>query len=80
MQPDKGSRSVRTNVLTDTETIIHAYVQLLNSLNKKVNRLGVCVSLSVLRARGEEDFTNIHILNLLNKKVSRSGAGIFLTS
>ena len=32
MHPDKGSRSVRTDVLTDSETIYEAYVRVLNSL------------------------------------------------
>ena len=32
MLPDKGSRSVRTDVLTDSETIYEAYVRVLNSL------------------------------------------------
>ena len=47
MHPDKGSRSIRTDVLTDSETIYEAYVGLLNSFNQKVSNLEVCVSLSI---------------------------------
>ena len=32
MRPDKGSRSVRTDVQTYSETIYEAYVRVLNSL------------------------------------------------
>ena len=79
MRPDKGSRSVRTDVQTDSETTYEAYVRLLNSLHRKVSRLGVCLSLSVLRAWGGEDFMYIFLLKSLNRKVSRSGAGALLT-
>ena len=61
MRPDKGSRSVRTDLLTDSETIYEAYVRLLNLLNRKVSLLGVCVSLSVLCGRGGEIFIDIYI-------------------
>ena len=60
MHPDKGSRSVRTDVLTDSETIYEAYVRLLNSLYQKVSQSGVCVLLSIF-ARVEEILIDIYI-------------------
>ena len=54
MHPDKGYRAVRTDVQTDSETIYEAYVRLLNSLHRKMSLSGLCVSLSVLCARGGE--------------------------
>ena len=79
MHPDKGSRSIRTYVLTDSETTYEAYVRVLNSLHQKLSRLGVCVLLSVLCARRGEDFNNMLVLNSLNRKVSRSVTGVLLT-
>ena len=78
MYPDKGSRSVRTDVQTDSETIYEAYVRLLNSLHRKMSLSGLCVSLSVLCDRGGEIFMDIY-LNLAHRKVSRCGAGVSLT-
>ena len=61
MHPDKGSRSVRTDVQTDSETIYEAYVRLLNLLHRKMSLLGLSVSLSVLYARGGEIFMDIYL-------------------
>ena len=57
----KGSRSIRTDVQTDSETIYEAFVQLLNSLDRKVSLSGVCVLLSVLCGRGGEIFMDIYL-------------------
>ena len=80
MRPDKGYRSVRTDVQTDSETIYEAYVRLLNSLDRKVSLSGVCVSLSVLCGRGGEIFIDINICISLNRKVSRCGADVSFTA
>ena len=68
MHPDKGSRSIRTDVLTDSETTYEGYVRVLNSLHRKVSRLVVCVSFSVLCAWGGEDLMNMHVLNFSQPK------------
>ena len=78
MYPDKGSRSVRTYVLTYSETIYEGYVRVLNSLHRKVSLSGICVSLSIF-ARGGEIFIDIFILKSLNRKVSRSVVGVSLS-
>ena len=78
MRPDKGSRSVRTDVQTYSETIYEAYVRVLNSLDRKVNLSGMCVSLRIL-ARGGVIFIDIYILKSLNRKVSRSVVGVSLS-
>ena len=77
MHPDKGSRSVRTDVLTDSETIYEAYVRVLNSLHRKATLSGVCVSLSIF-ARCGEIIIDIYIYDSLNRKVSRSIVGVSL--
>ena len=59
MHPDKGSRSIRTDVLTDSEIIDEAYIRLLTSLHREVSRLFVWVSLIVVCARGWEEFNNM---------------------
>ena len=61
MCPDKGYRSVRTDVQKDSETIYEAYVRLLNPLDRKVSLSGVRVSLSVLCGRGGEIFIDIYL-------------------
>ena len=77
MHPDKGSRLVWTDVLTDSVTIYEGYVRLLNSLYQKVSQLGVCVSLSIF-CRFGEIFIDIYIKKAPNRKVSRLVVGVLL--
>ena len=78
MRPDKGYRSVRTDVLTDSETIYEAYVRVLNSLDRKVSLSGICVSLRIL-ARGGVIFIYIYFFKSPNRKVSRLVVGVSLS-
>ena len=78
MRPDKGYRSVRTDVQTDSETIYEAYVRLLNSFHRKVSRSCESVSLRIF-ARGGELPVDIHILKSLSLKVSRWVVGVSLS-
>ena len=79
MHLDKGSRSAWTDVLTDSETIYKAYVQLLNSLNQKVSHWDLCVLLSVLYARRGELLLTYIYLNSLKRKVIHSESGVLFS-